>query len=122
LKEKKMSDAQMQRGGIGSQGIAPSAAYLNAPRNTAALPTPVNPSCFGNIEDVTGTCSTAANRVERAVDRLCGVVPTADSTRAGNEIGGPNGLFDAADRQARDIRGSMDRIFAALDRLEKHLP
>lgn len=91
---------------------------MNAAR---AAPKPVNPSCFGNVEDVTGTCSSVASRVERVVARLCGQLPPS-TDGAGQITGEPNGLFEAADRQARDIRSSMDRIIDAVTRLEGSLP
>lgn len=96
-------------------------AYAGSMNQQAAPVAPANPSCFGNIEDVCGTCSSMASRVERIVNRLSGIVPV-DNPNAGQIQGEPNGIFDAADRQARDIRDSMDRIAQALNRLEKSLP
>ncbi len=96
------------------------AADMGARSGLVEPPRAVNPSCFGNIEDVTSTCSSVAQRVERTVARLCGDYPAAESKPAqGNS---PNGLFDAADRQAHDIRESMSRITRALDILDKATP
>jgi hypothetical protein len=84
-------------------------------------PKPVNPSCFGNVEDVCIQSSAVAQRVENLVNRLCGFPPP--SPEAGNAIQGePNGMLEAADRQARDIRANLQRILDATDRLEKQLP
>lgn len=84
-------------------------------------PRPVNPSCFGNIEDVCQQAQAAALRVERLINRLCGHPPP--SPKATNAIQGePNGMLEAADRQARDIRVNLQRILDATDRLEKQLP
>lgn len=84
-------------------------------------PKPVNPSCFGNIEDVCIQSNSVALRVEKLVNRLCGYPPP--SPEGGNAIQGePNGMLEAADRQARDIRVSLQRIIDASDRLEKQLP
>lgn len=91
------------------------------PGRSPPPPQAVNPSCFGNIEDVCAMCLSAAQRVERTVARLAGDFPAEDP--AGKGIANsPNGLFDAADRQAHDIRDSMRRIGRALDVLEKALP
>lgn len=106
-----MSDAQVNQGyrsGIGSAGM-----------QVPAAPKPANPSCFGNIEDVTDSCRSAAERVERVVARLCGEVEQAP---VGSNPNVPQGLFEAADQQARDIRTCMDRIFRACERLEGQLP
>ena len=85
----------------------------------AQPPKTVNPSCFGNIEDVTGSAESAAGRVERLINRLIGEEPQD----VGKE---PEacafGLFNVAEQHARDIRKSLQRIFYAVDRIEKHLP
>ena len=83
-------------------------------------PSTINPSCFGSIEDVRNTSEAAAGRVEAVVDRLCGTVPQPAET--GEIRGGHSNLFDAAEQNASEIRRNLDRIFAALDRLEKRLP
>lgn len=82
-------------------------------------PTPVNPSCFGNIEDVVGSAESAAGRVERVVNRLIGEEPV-DPRAEGKPAA--FGLFNLADEHARDIRRHLQRIFHAVERLEKQLP
>jgi hypothetical protein len=82
-------------------------------------PRAVNPSCFGTIEGAMVECSQTSARVVRLIDRLTGVAP--DPT-AGQDANEPNGLFDAASRQALAIRDDMQRINDALDRLESQLP
>lgn len=86
---------------------------------TSTAPKPVNPSCFGNVEDVSTNSSAVAQNVERLVARLCGAQPAEGS---GEPSPAPNGLFEEADTQARYIRANLARIQAAMDRLEKHLP
>lgn len=82
---------------------------------------PVNPSCFGNIEDVCQQSVSVANRVEKLISRLCGFPPPGPAET--NAIQGePNGMLEAADRQARDIRLNLQRILDATERLEKQLP
>jgi hypothetical protein len=88
-----------------------------------ALPSvkPVNPSCFGNIEDVAAQAQRTAELVEGIVARLCGVEPSGDPSVRGTEVP-TTSLFDSADRHAREIRGNLGRIEQAMARLEKHLP
>lgn len=91
----------------------------NRPAPPAVLKA-VNPSLFGTIEDARGHCIQAANRVEATVNRLCGAYPVAGSNDG--ERPQPDGLLSAGMEHTADIRASMERIFTALDRLEKHLP
>lgn len=88
---------------------------------TVTAPKPVNPSCFGNIEDVAVQSHRVADRVEKLASRLAGFPPP--SPDAGNAVEGePNGLMEAADRQARDIRNNLQRIIDAVERIEQRLP
>lgn len=101
-------------GGGGLSGMQRTTVPGNAPKV-------VNPSCFGNVEDVCGMSGSAAARVDKVVNRLCGLPPPQPDS-AGSIQGDANGLFEATDRQAREIRANLERIFAAVDRLEKNLP
>lgn len=101
------NQAQSTRVILGSPGA------ISAPR-------PVNPSCFGNIEDVSGMCATVASRVEKMVNRMIGDPPP--SPEATGIAPGAVGLFGIADLHAREVRESMKRILTALDRLETSLP
>lgn len=86
----------------------------------AAVPTPVNPSCFGTIEHTAAEAYRIATRVRAMVDRLAGCVPEDAGT--GAPKGGPNGLLAEATDHALSIQGSLAAISGAMDRLEKHLP
>lgn len=88
-------------------------------RGPTPPPTPSNPSCFGNIEDVVGTAESTAGRVERLVNRLIGEEP-AEKLADGKIVNA--GLLHIADEHARDIRRHLQRIFYAVERLEKQLP
>ena len=92
-----------------------------AGRNIPTAPKPVNPSCFGNIEDVCNQSARVAAMVEKIVNRLCGH-PPPNPPESGAIQGEPNGMLEAADCQARDIRTNLQRILDATDRLEKQLP
>lgn len=83
---------------------------------------PVNPSCFGNVEDVCKQSEAVAQRVEKIINRLCGFPPPSAPEQTAAVQGEPNGMLEAADRQARDIRVNLQRILDATDRLEKQLP
>lgn len=85
-----------------------------------ALPKAVNPSCFGNIEDVCQQASAVAQRVEKLINRLCGYPPPTPTDPSVQSE--PDGLLEAADRQARDIRANLQRVLDATERLEKQLP
>jgi hypothetical protein len=113
----------MEGQSIGIAGYNPGGIQAGSQRAHPAPPTvkPVNPSCFGNVEDVCRQSEAVASRVEKLISRLCGFPPP--SPDAGNAIQGePNGMLEAADRQARDIRANLQRILDATDRLEKQLP
>lgn len=110
-----MDPGYANQGHIGRGGGVSGLAQMPAP------PRAVNPSCFGTLEGATEQAHATRIRIERMADRLSGVVPEAASTDA-NKLGEPNGLFDAATRQALDISENMRRINAALDRLDSQLP
>lgn len=93
----------------------------SAQRAAGGIAKTVNPSCFGNVEDVSAHSSLVAQNVERLVERLCGVEPNGAETSR-DPMPPTNGLFDEADRQARYIRFNLARIEAAMNRLEKSLP
>lgn len=103
------------------QGQTVGSGYVDTRNQVNKLAVPsANPSCFGQIEDACSSAVRTASRVEALVDRLCGTVPSPAET--GDPRSGSSSLFDAAEAHARDIRNSAERINAALDRLEKHLP
>jgi len=85
----------------------------------APPPSAVNSSCFGTIEHMAEYARTTAGRVERFVDLLCGEAPTGsgDATEPG-----VFGLLSVAERHAHHVGEGLNRIHAALDRLEKRLP
>lgn len=93
----------------------------DAQRANTVVPTPVNPSCFGNIEDVRSMAVGVAQRVESIVERLAGIAPPSPEA-GGNPSKTSSGLLDEADDNARSIRVSLQRIVTAVDRLEKALP
>lgn len=97
----------------------PSTASWPAPPTPSTPPRAVNPSCFGTVEGATAECSQTSARVVRMIDRLIGAAPEATS---GQNASDPSGLFDVASRHALSIRDDMQRINAALDRLESQLP
>ncbi|MFZ5783968.1 MAG: hypothetical protein ACOY4R_27535 [Pseudomonadota bacterium] len=88
--------------------------------STVQPPTPVNPSCFGNIEDVKEMAISTASRVERLVDRMVGAEPKAEDSS--ELVPGCFGLLNVADDHARTIRGALQNIIDNCNRLEKHLP
>ena len=104
------------------EGRAVSTAEYSVRGNAPTAPKPVNPSCFGNVEDVCIQSSAVALRVEKLVNRLCGFPPPSNADSAKDIQGEPNGMLEAAARQARDIRVNLQRILDATDRLEKQLP
>lgn len=122
-----MNASQHNNSGYGGQSLSTGVAQRSAcdvqSDHPGQPPAPgANPSCFGNLEDVRGTAEAAVHRVERAVARLVGHLTDTTDATIGLQSGRPPHLFDAADQDARDIRGFCDRIFAAVDRLEKNLP
>lgn len=116
----------MDAAGVGYAGTASSrhAADIGArsgliPPPPAAAPRGINPSAFGSLDAAVEHAYATRNRIERIVERLAGVVPEAGIVDKPSE---PNGLLDAATRQACDISANMRRISDALDRLESQLP
>lgn len=93
--------------------------------DVADVPRASNPSCFGTVEDVASFAANVAARVDDMVVRMIGPPPPSPEKTSGSgllaQVSG-DGLFGNATRSAGDIRTSMQRIIAALDRLDGQLP